>query len=215
MPTTIDLRADDADLTELVMHASWSPKRLLTAHRITRAAQQLAVAKGYEHFTLDELAEAADVSRRTLFNYFDGKLDATLGVVPGLSQDDIDTFVGGGTGDLIDDLGSLVLGILNSTGVRMRREDWVTTRRCFETNPRLVIAAHERFSGLVDQIRVLVERRESLAPYSPEVPVLLAMLGGIFKVTLQHFIQHDDGREVGEIFLDNLLLARRLFTQSG
>lgn len=41
------------------------------------------------------------------------------------------------------------------------------------------------------------------------------MLGGIFKVTLQQFIEHDDGREVGGIFLDNLLLARRLFTQSG
>ncbi|WP_265442921.1 helix-turn-helix domain-containing protein [Flexivirga meconopsidis] len=82
-----------------------SDKRMRTAYRITRAAQRLAVEKGYDEFTLDELAQRAEVSRRTLFNYFDGKLEATIGAGPWVDQDDIDRYLDGGpTGESVDDL---------------------------------------------------------------------------------------------------------------
>ncbi|KYH45067.1 TetR/AcrR family transcriptional regulator [Branchiibius sp. NY16-3462-2] len=87
-------------------------RREKTALRITFCAQRLAVEQGYEHFTLEELAEQAGVSRRTLFNYFPGKLDAVLGAPPGLPQDAVDTFLAGGPqGDLMGDLGELVCAV--------------------------------------------------------------------------------------------------------
>lgn len=54
-------------------------QRAATAARIVRSARRLADQHGVDGFTLDDLAEAAGVSRRTLFNYFPTKYDAVLG----------------------------------------------------------------------------------------------------------------------------------------
>ena len=50
---------------------------------LARTAMELFAAKGYDDTTLDEVAAAAGVSRRTLFNYFRNKEDLALS---GLSE---------------------------------------------------------------------------------------------------------------------------------
>ncbi|MGX1274585.1 TetR/AcrR family transcriptional regulator [Streptomyces phaeoluteigriseus] len=50
---------------------------------LARTAIELFATRGYDNTTLDEVAAAAGVSRRTLFNYFAGKEDLALG---GLSE---------------------------------------------------------------------------------------------------------------------------------
>ena len=50
---------------------------------LARTAIELFAAKGYDNTTLDEVAAAAGVSRRTLFNYFRNKEDLALS---GLSE---------------------------------------------------------------------------------------------------------------------------------
>ena len=50
-----------------------------TAHHISACSQLLADERGFDGFTMEDLADAAGVSRRTLFNYFPGKADAVLG----------------------------------------------------------------------------------------------------------------------------------------
>ena len=60
-------------------------RRRLTAHRITGCAQRLTLERGLDGFTMDDLAALAEVSRRTLFNYFPGKDDAVLGGPPVLN----------------------------------------------------------------------------------------------------------------------------------
>ncbi|MGP3920306.1 TetR/AcrR family transcriptional regulator [Nonomuraea sp. 10N515B] len=50
---------------------------------LARTAIELFAAKGYDDTTLNEVAAAAGVSRRTLFNYFRNKEDLALG---GLSE---------------------------------------------------------------------------------------------------------------------------------
>src|SRR6187455_2160947 len=88
-------------------------KKVATAHRITRAAQQLAGQHGLDGFTMEELAEAADVSRRTLFNYFASKTDAVLGPEPEVPEADVEAFRSGGPhGNLIDDLAELARSAL-------------------------------------------------------------------------------------------------------
>ena len=53
-------------------------KRWECSHRITLCAQRLTDAHGLDGFTVDDLAAAAGVSRRTLFNYFRNKEDLAL-----------------------------------------------------------------------------------------------------------------------------------------
>ena len=48
-------------------------KRRETLQRITDSALRLFVANGYEATTLDAIAEASGISRRTFFYYFDSK----------------------------------------------------------------------------------------------------------------------------------------------
>jgi AcrR family transcriptional regulator len=52
-------------------------KRRQTRQRIAEAALRLFLEKGFDETTLDEIAIAADISRRTVFHYFDSK-DAIL-----------------------------------------------------------------------------------------------------------------------------------------
>src|SRR2546421_4978486 len=49
---------------------------------ITRAAHQLFVERGYQTTTLPEIAEAADVSTRTIFAYFPSKEDILFSDFP-------------------------------------------------------------------------------------------------------------------------------------
>lgn len=57
-------------------------KKLETRRLIADSARQLALQRGVEGFTVDEVAELADVSPRTFFNYFDCKEAAIIGVDP-------------------------------------------------------------------------------------------------------------------------------------
>jgi len=50
-------------------------KRLATRQSISDAATRLFLERGFDHVTVDEIAEAADVGRKTVFNHFSRKED--------------------------------------------------------------------------------------------------------------------------------------------
>ena len=53
-------------------------KRRDTLQRIAQTGLELFIAKGYEATTLDDIAAAADISRRTFFHYFKSKDEILL-----------------------------------------------------------------------------------------------------------------------------------------
>ena len=53
-------------------------KRQQTRERLTRAAMALFLERGFEATTLDDIAVAADVSRRSFFHYFASKEDVVF-----------------------------------------------------------------------------------------------------------------------------------------
>ncbi len=52
-----------------------SRKRLVTRQSISDAATRLFIERGFDHVTVDEIADAADVGRMTVFNHFPRKED--------------------------------------------------------------------------------------------------------------------------------------------
>ena len=121
-------------------------------HRITLTAQRLTNDRGLDGFTMDDLAEAADVSRRTLFNYFPSKVDAVLGPPPTLDGGLARPLPCAGRphGDLVEDLGELATHVLEAQ--ELTREEMARGRRLLLENPRLLAAAHERLDGLSAQL---------------------------------------------------------------
>src|SRR5262249_32023350 len=53
-------------------------KKKQTRETIAEVALALFAERGYEHTTLADIADAADVSRRTIFAYYDSKEDILL-----------------------------------------------------------------------------------------------------------------------------------------
>jgi AcrR family transcriptional regulator len=53
-------------------------KRQQTRERLTRAAMALFIERGFEATTLDDIAAAADISRRSFFHYFESKEDVVF-----------------------------------------------------------------------------------------------------------------------------------------
>jgi AcrR family transcriptional regulator len=158
-------------------------RRAATAHQITVHAQRLTDERGLDGFTLDDLAAAAGVSRRTLFNYFPGKVDAVLGPEPELPEDALHVFLAGGpTGDLVEDLGELARHVLS--GQRFTRAEVAVARRALLSEPRLIQAAHARFDAASEEFGRLVLDREGEAFGRDRARLLIRVLVTLYDVAL-------------------------------
>lgn len=78
--------ADDISPAEPQVEGLRERKRRETLQRITDTAIKLFGAHGYEATTIDAIAAAAGISRRTFFHYFKGKDDILLSMQQGLGD---------------------------------------------------------------------------------------------------------------------------------
>ena len=137
-------------------------------------ARRLTEERGLDGFTMEDLAAAAGVSRRTLFNYVPGKLDAVLGPDSEPDEEIVATFLAGGpTGDLLVDVKEVVRASLDAAPADPAELDAV--RRLLRQDARLMEAVHERF---VERSRMLsdgIAQREGRAVD----PVELRLIGNL------------------------------------
>ncbi|WP_139982619.1 TetR/AcrR family transcriptional regulator [Nocardioides litoris] len=186
--------------------------RAATSQRITLCALRLADERGLDGFTMDELAEAAEVSRRTLFNYFPGKLDAVLGEWPALADDDVERFRSGGPhGDLLADLRVLVMPLLGDDEVD--RELLVATRRVLRANPRLLGSVHQRYEDLSTEVVGHITARDTARDGSlgkSGAKVAVTLLAALFDAALDSFIDDPRDRAFTHHFDQSLHTARSL-----
>jgi len=151
-----------------------SSRRERTLAAIVRCARDLCDRHNLDGFTMEDLAKAVGVSRRTLFNYVPGKLDAVLGPDSEPDPAVVETFLAGGpTGDLLVDVKEVVRASLDAGP--SDPADLDAARRLLRKDSRLMEAVHERF---VDRTRMLSEgiaQREGRAVD----PLDLRIIGGL------------------------------------
>lgn len=183
-------------------------RRQETEHRIGLAALRLTEAYGLDGFTMEDLAEAAEVSRRTLFNYFPSKLDAVLGNPPEIPPDVMATFHAGGPhGHLVDDLGVLVRVILE--GKDITREEMVLGRRVITGEPRLMVAVHARFEDIATEFVDVILAREGQGFGADRALLLIRLLVAIFDGCLPESELAPE-RSLADLFDESLRTAREL-----
>ena len=185
-------------------------RRQETSFRISRCAQQLTEERGLDGFTMEELAEAAGVSRRTLFNYFPGKVDAVLGEAPhDLRRRPSREFRSRGAGsNLVNDLRELATELLDTQ--QLSREDIERTRRLLLTTPRLLAAAHDRFLAVTGEIVEEIRAREGAAFDAHRAQIAVRLLAALFDAALDSFLVDPDERPLADAYDDVLRAARQL-----
>jgi AcrR family transcriptional regulator len=184
-------------------------RRQATSYRISTCAQKLTEEHGFDGFTMEELAEAAEVSRRTLFNYYPSKTDAVLGLPPILSEASLEQFRARGAGsNLVEDLSDLGNDLLNTQ--ELNREDLTRARAILLGNPRLLAAAHDRFLGLSGQIVEEIRAREGAAFDAHRAQVAVRLLGALFDAALDSFLTDPHERPMADAYDDALHAARQL-----
>ena len=188
-------------------------KQAQTRMRIVRCAQRLCLDRGFEGFTMEELAGEADVSRRTLFNYFPSKVDAVLGsdgpdLADPLLEQPIETFCAGGPhGSLVEDLGALADHFLASKEfdrdiVRGRKEALLST-------PKLVSIVHERFETVAAELTAMIARRMPDLG-ATEARLVVHLLVAVFDTATAVYADEHDDRQLADHFRDHLRLAADL-----
>ncbi|WP_182378539.1 TetR/AcrR family transcriptional regulator [Nocardioides sp. WS12] len=149
-------------------------KRTQTALRLQQCAVQLTLDHGFDGWTIDDLAAAADVSRRTVFNYFDGKADVVLGPVVELDPERVAVFVAGGpSGNLLADVLAMAADVIEEH--TSDQEMIATGRNAVLKDARLLGLAHQRFEDISATFVELVRERDGES-YNPDRARLLSRL---------------------------------------
>jgi len=136
-------------------------KRLATRQAIQYAVLKLALDRGLEHVTVEEISKHADVSPRTFFNYFVSKEAAIAGDSPTLMVEvgaEVEAFVAGGPkGDLLQDLGELVAAAADYAPES--RDMMLMRRELYSRYPNLFSLRMAGMKAFEDELAGVIARR--------------------------------------------------------
>jgi AcrR family transcriptional regulator len=191
-------------------------RRAETGHALVRHARLLTAEVGLHGFTVEEVCDAAGVSRRTFFNYFASKEDAVLGV-PLQRNDDVaiaEFLAGGDAGSgklsatLLDDLATLALA--RWSVMDLVPDTFTALFAAVEREPRLLPRMLEHGALTEQADAALIEQREGLAPGDLRASIAAQMIGTIGRSVAHAFLTGDHERPFADLFHSHLRAARQL-----
>lgn len=184
--------------------------RKRTAARITSCAQDLAEERGLDGFTMEDLAERAGVSRRTLFNYVSGKHDAVLGSPPPPDPSRLLTFRSGGpTGNLAEDLKVTLVAVLDSRS--MDSDELERVRRLVASDGRLHKTLHDKFEKVATLIAEAIVEREPDRFDALRARAAATVTIAVFDLALEAYVQ-DPSVNLADHYIAAFDGAAALFT---
>lgn len=195
-------------------------KRAATRAAITAVARTLTAKRGLNGYTVEEVCERANISRRTFFNYFPTKEDAILGHVDDeIPRDVIDDFIAAGASSrpgeisphLFQDL--ITLSLRLSENMAASEEETRQLIGVIKKEPQLmlrIIGATEEREAEFARVLAL---REGVQPDHPVVQMAVVLLGNIARKSSMVYFSDGNKRPYRELLLENVTAARHLFTQ--
>lgn len=174
-------------------------KKAVTRKAIGDAALALAIERGPADVTVDDIAAAADVSPRTVFNYFATKEAAILGVDPERRRQLLDRL--DARPALEAPLDALREALRDSTDDDSGAGAiaWRTRARLARQHPQLQTAYLASFASLEDDLTESVARRAGIDPDADPYPRLVVTVAlTAMRVAVDHALDH--GRTDGSDF---------------
>jgi AcrR family transcriptional regulator len=194
-------------------------KRAATRAAITAVARKLTAERGLNGYTVEEVCEQTDISRRTFFNYFPTKEDAILGHVDDeIPGDVIEGFIRGGESSapgeisptLFQDLIELSLKL--SENMAASEEETRQLIGVIKKEPQLMLriigATEEREAEFARVLAI----REGVEPGHPVVQMAVVLLGNIARKSSMAYFSDGNTRTYQELLLMNVSAARQLFS---
>lgn len=164
-------------------------KKQRTRDALLRTAVELFTTRGYEETTVDEIAEAVDVSQRTFFRYFAGKEEAALA----LQELAVARFVEAVRERPADEtpMQALRQAVLEGWDTLhevieavVPVELYLRMHRVIESTPVLLAAHLRRNEETEDTIAGVLAEREGLdVDADPRPRLAVAVFGGVMRVT--------------------------------
>jgi len=182
-----------------------------TAANLTAVSRRLTAERGLAGFTIEEVCDAVDVSRRTFFNYFASKEDAVIGANPDEEfRRFAEQFLAKGQGAWPQVLGDLIaLAIEHIESDDMDPREHTDLMAALEREPRLLA----RFIGMSRdrdrQFRGLIANRQGVSDDDPRVVAIVSILGSLMKSTADTFVDAANDQDFA-VILSSSLDAMRL-----
>ncbi|MFH8441358.1 TetR family transcriptional regulator [Streptomyces sp. NPDC018026] len=193
-------------------------KKQRTRDLLLRSALELFTERGYEATTVDDIAEAADVSQRTFFRYFASKEDAAFFVARLAESHFVEAVLARPPEEAPLDALRLALAESWSTiGEAVEQlvplELHMRFYRVIESTPALLAAHLRRATELEEEIARVVAVREGLdVDTDPRPRVVVAVFGAVMRVTERIWSARDDAslaalRDLTADYLDHVAPA--------
>ena len=166
-------------------------KRANTHARVHSAAMALFSHKGFEATTLDDIASAAGVSRRSLFHYFASKEDIVLSTKAGLG-DLIEAAVARRPAD--EPLLAMAENALTDMASDFQGPGPRALARLIHDTPALRSGDQAKYEALEGRLARAMAARKGLAPDDLQTRVVATTAIGVLRVATGAWLASDDER---------------------
>ena len=181
-----------------------------TSSRLTLVSRRLTAERGLGGFTVQEVCDEADVSRRTFFNYFSSKEDAILGVHP---DDEFEHLSSGflergsrGWSVVIDDL--VDLAIDHFEGMDLDPASHLEFHAALEREPQLL----RRMMGLSRerdrQAIALVAARENVPLDDLRAHAVVSVLSALLRSAGERYLSPTNSLDFSSLIRNDLAAFR-------
>ncbi|WP_309627587.1 TetR family transcriptional regulator [Brevundimonas sp.] len=165
-------------------------KRAETHARIQTAAFKLFSERGFEDATLDDIAAAADVSRRTLFHYFGSKEDIVLSAKADVIVR-IETAIAARPAD--EPLMDMAEHALTEMAADFQGEGPRTLARLIKATPALQASDHARYDTMERRLTAALTSRKGLAADDLQARMVAIAAIGVLKISTEAWLASVDG----------------------
>ncbi|MFE5628512.1 TetR family transcriptional regulator [Streptomyces sp. NPDC056543] len=166
-------------------------KKQRTRNALLRVALELFTTRGYEQTTVDEIADAVEVSQRTFFRYFASKEEVAFAVQQMVEERFVQALAERPAEEgPLDAMRNAVLASWDTIGEAIMEvvpvDMYLRTFQMIESTPALLAAHLRRTTEMEDTIaRVVAEREGVDVDEDPRPRIVVAAFSGVMRVTGQ------------------------------